>query len=408
MASLSDKLKAMGVNIGVDRLPAAGRVVPIEEVVTGVVKDTSLGEAFYVNLRYGPGQPHGGRPLAIRHSLETLAVWAKDPELIAQPLESIAFLDTETSGLAGGAGTFAFMVGVGRFIDGQFNLIQYFLRDPSEEPAMLASLEAFLAPCYTLATFNGKSFDLPLLQSRYITNGWETPWAPAAHVDLLHLARRLWRHRLPSRALGDLERDILAVERTEEEVPGWLVPQMYIDYLRTKDARPMRGVFYHNEIDILSMAVLMDHMAEVLEKSPDQFDGDLEDIQVLGKLFEDIGQAARAEDFYKYCVAATDGQLGVSEARKRLSFMKKKAGDYIAALELWQVAADEREIYAIEELAKYYEHKVVDLELAASWAERGLAYIKSDGFPLYDRFHLLPAFEHRLARLKRRMKNVGS
>jgi uncharacterized protein YprB with RNaseH-like and TPR domain len=405
MESLSDKLKAMGVNIGVNRRPTSGRAVPIEAVVEGEIKNTPLGETFLVDLRYASGHAHGNRSLAIRHSMETLAVWAKGPELTSQPLDSIVFLDTETSGLAGGAGTFAFMIGVGRFIEGEFNLVQFFLRDPTEEPAMLAALEAFLSPCYTLVTFNGKSFDLPLLQSRFITNGWETPWRPQVHIDLLHLARRLWRHRLPSRALSDLEHQILAVERTEDEVPGWLVPQIYVDYLRSKDARPLQGVFYHNEIDILTMAVLMDHMAEILEISPDSLEVEVEDIQVLGKIFEDIGLVERAVEFYEHCLAPTDQPAGAAEARKRLSFMRKRAGEYAAAVQLWQAAAEREEIYAFEELAKYYEHQVFDFSTALSWSERALSVLSSDSFPVYDRLFHQQAFEHRKTRLIRRIRN---
>ncbi len=403
MDSLSDKLKAMGVSIGVNRLPAAGRAIPVEEAVPGEIRATPLGDTFLVAARYGPDHRHGRRLLAIQHPLDTLAAWAKNSSLVAEPLESIAFLDTETSGLAGGAGTFAFMIGVGRFIDGEFNLIQFFLRDPAEEPAMLAALEAFLSPCYTLVTFNGKSFDLPLLQSRFITNGWEKPWRPKAHIDLLHMARRLWRHRLPSRALGDLEVHILDVKRTEEEVPGWLVPQMYIDYLWTKDARPMRGVFYHNEIDILSMAVLMDHMAEMLDQSPDSIGGDVEDILAIGKLCEDIGQTERAMSFYEQCLKANKHPPGASEARRRLSFIQKRSGNFDAAVTLWETEATLDEIYAFEELAKYYEHHVSDYSTALTWTKAGLAVIASDAFSAFDRPFQQEAFEHRFARLERRI-----
>lgn len=403
MDSLSDKLKTMGVSIGTNRLPAPDRTIPVEEAVVGEIRPTPLGETFLVEARYGPDYRHGRRTLAVQHPLDTLAVWAKDPDLVAEPLESIAFLDTETSGLAGGAGTFAFMIGVGRFIDGEFTLIQFFLRDPAEEPAMLAALEAFLTPCYTLVTFNGKSFDLPLLQSRFITNGWEKPWRPKAHIDLLHMARRLWRHRLTSRALGDLEIHILDVKRTEEEVPGWLVPQIYIDYLRTKDARPLRGVFYHNEIDILSMAVLMDHMAEMLDQSPPTVDGDVEDILAIGKLCEDIGQIERAMAFYEHCLQAEKQPPGSSEARKKLSFIHKRSGNFNAAVGLWEDGAGLDEIYAFEELAKYYEHQVSDYSTAMTWTKAGLAVIASDGFSEFDRDFQHEAFEHRFARLERRI-----
>src|SRR4030067_1036414 len=139
------------------------------------------------------------------------------------------------------------------------------MRDPFEEPAMLLALEEFLAPCKTLVTFNGKSFDAPLLTTRYTLQGWPSPMGRMAHIDLLHLARRLWRDRLPSRTLSNLEVQILGAQRSEEEIPGWMIPQMYFDFLRDGDARPMKRVFYHNEMDVLSMAALLNLVVNLLE-----------------------------------------------------------------------------------------------------------------------------------------------
>jgi hypothetical protein len=146
-----------------------------------------------------------------------------------------------------------------------FRLIQQFMRDPAEEPAHLACLLTLLEGCESLVTFNGKAFDVPLLQSRYITNGEYFPFHSSIHLDLLPLARKLWKDRLPSRALGYLEEQILGVVRNQEDVPGWLIPSLYFDYLRSGDARPLKSVFYHNAIDVLSMAALLVHISTLLE-----------------------------------------------------------------------------------------------------------------------------------------------
>jgi len=145
--------------------------------------------------------------------------------------EEIRTVDTETTGLAGGSGTYTFMVGIGRFEGDEFRLAQFFLRDPSEEAAQLAAIEKFLAPCQAVVSFNGKSFDLPLLNSRYLINGCPPPLAGAAHIDLLHLSRRLWRARLPSRTLGNLEAKILGLTRAQQDVPGWMIPDLFLDRL---------------------------------------------------------------------------------------------------------------------------------------------------------------------------------
>ncbi len=190
-----------------------------------------------------------------------LAEWAREPRLAELAPADFAFLDTETTGLSGGTGTYAFLVGVARFEDEGLHLAQFFMRDPSEEPGLLAALEEFLAPCQALVTFNGKAFDAPLLLTRYLCHGWQPPFQGLAHVDLLHLARRLWRDRLPSRTLTMLEAHILGAGRSEEDIPGWLIPEMYFTYLQTGDPTPLKSVFYHNAMDVISLVALMEHMS---------------------------------------------------------------------------------------------------------------------------------------------------
>ena len=166
-----------------------------------------------------------------------------------------AFLDTETTGLAGGSGTVAFLVGVGFITPSGFELKQYFLREPSEEASMLDALEADLQACDVLVTYNGKSFDVPLLDTRYLMNRRKAPFSRLDHVDLLHGARRLWRLKLESCKLQDLERRILGHERVGD-VGGAFIPNLYFDYLRNGNAEPLEPVFFHNAIDILSLACL--------------------------------------------------------------------------------------------------------------------------------------------------------
>jgi uncharacterized protein YprB with RNaseH-like and TPR domain len=193
----------------------------------------------------------------LQTQLALTALWktlsqAGTPGIERLSRSSFAFIDTETTGLSGGTGTYAFLIGAGRFDGDDFHLAQFFLRDPYEEPAQLAALENFLAPCQAVVSFNGKAFDAPLLNARFTMHGWHSPLLDMSHIDLLHLARRLWRNRLPKRALIDLEAQILGAQRTEEDVPGWMVPQLYADYLRDGNPQPLKSVFYHNSMDILS------------------------------------------------------------------------------------------------------------------------------------------------------------
>jgi uncharacterized protein YprB with RNaseH-like and TPR domain len=232
MAGLSDKLKSLGVHIGAQDLhpPSKRHRYPIEEVLEGQFIETPYGPAFQTISFFPYNYQHGNYSLAFKPPSAVLSNWIKAPDLQEIDPGSYIFLDTETSGLAGGTGTYVFLVGVGRYEKDGFRLIQQFMRDPLEEPAHLASLLTILDGCQSLVTFNGKAFDVPLLQSRFITNGEQFPFHSPIHLDLLPLARKLWKDRLPSRALGYLEQQILGVERTHEDVPGWLIPSLYFDY----------------------------------------------------------------------------------------------------------------------------------------------------------------------------------
>ena len=195
MPTLSDKLKSLGVQVGARDLPPPRprHAHAIESVMQGRVHATAFGDAFIVEQTYPPEYRHGSAALQITASLQTIADWAREERIAACAPNGFVFLDTETTGLAGGTGTFAFLVGIGRYDDSTFRLTQFFLRDPIEEPAMLAALTELLQPLDTLVTFNGKAFDVPLLNARYITNRTDTPFARVPHLDLLPLARRLWR-----------------------------------------------------------------------------------------------------------------------------------------------------------------------------------------------------------------------
>ena len=236
----------------------------IDSVVDGLYLSTRLGDVFVAEKCYTTDYLHGSSSIQCSTSFSLISQWAHDPRIADLPLSTLAFLDTETSGLTGGTGTYAFLVGAARFIDGKFVLKQFFMRDPAEEAALLEGLADFLAPARALVTFNGKAFDAPILVTRYLMNRMPVPFKGYSHIDLLPLARRLWRDRLESRALKYLEEHVLGMRRTSEEVPGYEIPWLYMDYLRTRDARPLAGVFYHNAMDMVAMAALLAHMNEMI------------------------------------------------------------------------------------------------------------------------------------------------
>jgi uncharacterized protein YprB with RNaseH-like and TPR domain len=432
MDSLSERLKALGVKVGARDLapPRPRDPYPIQGIVPGRFQETPHGEVFLVERRYPVTQGHGSASLNISAplgpnaslspnvslgpnvSLDIIAEWARDPRLAEVEPDTFAFLDTETTGLAGGSGTYAFLVGVGRYDGEEFHLAQFFMRDPAEEPALLWALTDFLGPCQVLVTFNGKAFDVPLLNARYITNG-ETPYlASTAHLDLLPLARRLWRDRLPSRTLGYLEEHILGLTRTQEDVPGWVIPSMYSDYLRGGDARPLKSVFYHNAIDVLSLAALLSHVADLLGAAFDT-EGALRetvvhgvDLVAMGKLFEDLRRLETAARLYEHGLAGDLAGETYWEAVRRLSFVHKRRGDLLSAIALWRQAAGDGQVYAHIELAKYYEHRARDYREAAGWTQAAISLVEAPAFAEGARQRWLAELEHRMARLRRKLDRL--
>lgn len=403
MPSLADKLKSLGVKTANSlQTPPKVDSHTIESVVAGSIHSTPRGDAFVSEQVFGEDYLHGGVSPYSSFPLSFISQWANDPRIADMPVHKFAFLDTETSGVSGGTGTLAFLVGVARFIDDKFVLKQFFLRDPSEEPAMLEALIHFLAPCEGLVTFNGKSFDAPLLVTRYKMHRIPLPFKDYAHIDLLPLARRLWRDRLPSRALKYLEEHVLGFTRSSEEVPGYEVPWLYFDYLRTGDARPLGGVFYHNAMDVVAMAALLGHVSELLA---DPYNGRVEhglDFIALGKLYEDLGHWDEAARLFERGLEIGLEEADFGVAVKRISALQKKRGDLNQAVRLWEEAAAKGHIYAHIELAKYYEHKLRDVTASIQWAASARRVVEKADLPAYVRKHWLHEIDHRLERLQRK------
>ena len=408
MSSLSDKLKSLGVKVGTADLP---KVEPtnrygIEKVVNGTFRPTPAGETFVAEQTFKAEYRHGKASIRPEVPFEVLADWARERRFRELPLESYAFLDTETSGLAGGTGTYAFLVGVGRFRGDEFHLEQFFMRDPAEEPAMLEGLAAFLAPMQALVTFNGKAFDAPLLVTRYLLHGIPCPMADFAHLDLLPLARRLWRDRLPSRALKYLEENVLNAPRTSEEVSGFEIPYLYFDYLSSGDARPLKGVFYHNAMDVVAMAALLSHVTEIMA---DPFDEMIEhglDVVALAKFYEDLGEWDTAARLFEHGLEMELPEADFWLAIQRLSHLQKRRGDMETAVGLWKHAAERGHVYAHVELAKYYEHQRRDYKEAMDWTHRAVELVSTLDIPRYVYNHWIEELTHRLERLDE--KNKGS
>ncbi|MEP7199195.1 MAG: ribonuclease H-like domain-containing protein [Chloroflexota bacterium] len=413
--SLSSKLKSLGVKVGARDVPSpqpaekAKRLnrYAVENVLTGRVIANADGACFVVEHDYPPDYTHGHALLHAPLPLQVVARWARDQRIADCARESLVFLDTETTGLAGGTGTLPFMIGVGRFVGDQFRVAQFFMRDPADEAALLTALSEWLDPCETLVTFNGKAFDLPLVSARYTLQRRTLPVAGTPHLDLLPLARRLWRDRLASRALGSLELHILGATRQGQDVPGFLIPLMYFDYLRNGDARPLKGIFYHNAMDILAMAALLGHVAQMMADPVGAAMQHPVDYVSLGKLYEDLGEHETAARAYERGMADNLPLNAFREASQRLSYLHRKQGNYEGTLELWRAASQRGELYAHVALAKYYEHRVRDYVLAERMTLDAISAVSSEKVSAHERKKILTELQHRLDRIRRKQKSAS-
>lgn len=399
--NLSERLKRLGVQLGISQPVQGntGKVQPLEELVPGRNLRTIYGEIFSLNHTYPENRQHGHLPLKPLTSHKWLAQWAKAP---ATPdLESLVFLDTETTGLSGGTGTMPFMIGAGRFIGDQFVVEQFFVRNPAEETAQLAALSKFVEGVEGIVTYNGKSFDLPIINTRYIMQRLSNPFTSATHFDLLPFTRRIWKSRLGQCNLGNIETQVLGFHREQADIPGYLVPDFYREYLFTGDATHMPGIFYHNEIDVLSLSALFSWLAAILEDPSDDRFTDPGDLLSVGRVLEILEREHLAEQVY-----ASDRlqQLPDTDRVKSLvlrASLQKRKGNLQEASVLWQEAAAAGSLDALIELAKYFEHHVCDYAAALRVTEQALS-ICSDN-PLND------SLLHRKSRLeiKNRKSETG-
>jgi len=382
------------------RAPRPGRRgTSIEEAVGGAVEGTERGPLLVVRRRFPLAHVHGDQSLAVLRLAdpECLALLARDGFPPPDP-ERLLYLDTETTGLAGGTGTYAFLVGAG-FVDGaEFEVRQYFMRDLDEEPALLAALEGLFRDFEGFVTYNGAGFDLPLLETRFVLGRRRWP-GDRFHLDLLPPARRLWSGRFVDCRLGTVEQRVLGFAR-EDDVPGALIPGLYFDYLRRKHPGELPRVFDHNRHDILSLAALTGWVVGALTRAPDA-DLSAEDLAGLGRLWQSR-DAERGEACYRLALTLGLESPGRERLLARLAVGEKRRARFPEARALWeeivrlQHAFDPR---PWEEMAKIDEHRRRDFVSAHAVVSEALVQARGAGAAEAVR----DALTYRLGRLTRRL-----
>ncbi len=363
--------------------------------------ENERGEFFLMENDIHLEASQGDVPLCRFHSVrpETVGILTAEEGLEHFDLRSAVFLDTETTGLAGGAGTAAFLVGLGYVEGDRFRVRQYFMRDYHEEGALLHALAEDLARFERVVTFNGKMFDLPLLDARFRLNRARFPLRSTPHFDLLHPARRLWKLRLESCRLQSLEAGLLGLTRLGD-IPGEQIPAIYFDYVRRRDARALKRIFDHNRQDIVSLAALAILACQWVEEGRAE---DPRDVVSLARVLERAQLYGRSEVEYRRAIGCADGPLR-RQALVRLAFRAKRSGDFELAVGLWQEAADDGAAEACRELAVHHEHRTRDLTAALVAAERGLHLVRAQVEPAARR--LFEGFSRRRERIQTKIARL--
>ena len=388
-------------NLESDEIPAEVAQVALEGWLGGEQIETAHGQHLENEKLYERHRRHGSAEIGSLAELpdDLLAAISGGASAKVPPAEW-AFLDTETTGLAGGTGTCAFLVGVGRITPEGFRVRQFFMRDYSEEASLLDSLSRHLAPFRVLITYNGKAFDQPLLETRYRLNRSRPPFGRLEHLDLLYGARRLWKLRYESCRLVDLEHQVLGYER-EGDVPGALIPYLYFEYLRTHRTARMLPVFHHNALDILSLACLTGIVPRAFhdpENLPFRHGAEMAGI---ARWLREAGELEQARTLFRRAIDAASGLDDNLMFRTLwdLAALERKLDAEPRAVAIWRDLAAVRNPFrvpALEELAKYYEHRQKDPAQALETTRAALAHTDS------------PALRRREERLVRRTVSLST
>ena len=381
-----------------------------------------------VETRRAPSSSHGHD--AVGTLAARLAGAAADAPLVSGVTAAAPFIffDLETTGLSGGAGTYAFLVGCGWFDDGGgFVTRQYLLTRIADERGLLTLVAGELARAGVLVSFNGKSFDAPMLETRYLYHRLEWAAARLPHLDMLHVARRFWRSGTAvaadaatagsSCSLIALERQPLGTRR-QSDVHGFEIPARYFHFVRTGDARPLQIVFEHNRLDLLSLAALTARALHLVRMGPEQA-ADPREALALGWIYARAGLDARGRQAYERAVdlcrrtrnsasAAASASSAPSassaiyvEALRSLALMLRRSRSYAQAAGCWRQILDVRECprhiarEASAALAIHHEHRVRDFVAAKAFAVRSLEHGTHQGWR--------DAVRHRVARLDQKM-----
>lgn len=398
------------------------------DCLAGHRAQTRYGECLIIDRRYESDRWHGDIRIGDCEveNLESLRLL--DPGLpmrgtLASRAPKAVFIDLETTGLSGGAGTLAFLVGCGYFDAGAFQVRQFLLPSHSSERALLSLVADFLEDADLIVTYNGKTFDVPVMETRWSFHRLEMPEIGGEngvpHFDMLHPARRLWKKSVEAGILSvenaegcrlsTLERALFDVRRVGD-VPGLEIPGRFFRFVRSGDAAPLEPVLEHNRIDLVSLAAVTARAATLAERGHEACADNAEAL-ALGKVYERANLNGRAEACYRRA-ATSSNPFTRADALCRLGIRLRRDRRFADAASVWReliefteprtmrrgVLGDLRQI-AVEAMAIHQEHRAKDL---AGARELALSALEECDARAED------SVRHRLARLDRKLSRTPS
>jgi uncharacterized protein YprB with RNaseH-like and TPR domain len=398
------------------RSAAAALADAAADILGGEWREAGGHRFLVVDRRYAPGHRHGH--VAMADALPPSDGHWPRLSLLANDHcpGNLLFIDLETTGLAGGAGTYAFLVGCAWFSGGSFHVRQFVLSSFPGERVLLEAVAQLASTCGTVVTFNGKTFDLPLMETRFVLHRLRTPFAEMPHVDLLHPARRLWRPEteqdgMPSSCRLSVLEQTLCGHVRDGDVPGFEIPARYFQYVRSGDPRPLAAVLEHNRLDLISLALLTARAAQLLDEGPPAATSAREALG-LGRLYERGGLTAEARGCYARA-AGLDGSGTLlradaatrADALRAYAVLARRERRYDDAAGAWRRIVEMRGApepirrEAIDALAVHHEHRLRDLRAARGFALQSLQLQGSRARQ--------QAVQHRLARLNRKLGDAA-
>ena len=386
---------------------------------------TRFGECLVIDRRYESDRWHGDIQIGDCTLDDVEALRLLDPTLPSTTaLERTIFIDLETTGLSGGAGTLAFLVGCGYFDLGAFQVRQFLLTSHAGERALLAAVADFFDSADTIVTYNGKTFDVPVMETRWSFHRMELPLDGVPHFDMLHPARRLWKNR-PAKAslrspygggrdedsgcrLSTLERTLFDVQRIGD-VPGMDIPSRFFTFVRSGNPNPLEPVLEHNRIDLVSLAAVTARAVRLAQGGHEAC-RDCAEALALGKVFERAEHFGRADACYRRASESPEAHVR-AEALYRLAVRLRRSRRFEEAAAVWRQLIEFTEPrsrrhgtigalrqVAVEAMAIHQEHRTRDL---AGARELALTALEEAGGHS-------SAIRHRLSRLERKLSTRPS